>query len=227
MARRPCEIHHGSREARRQKVDFLGKEMNKPELIIFDLGRVLVDFDFKKVVRELKKHTSFSEKEIRHYFETTPLWDAFERGVVRPRPFFKQISTDLHLKDLRFDVFKPFWNDIFTVKEDTLAVVEKLRGHYRLAILSNVNEMHWNHIKEKHAFMAWFDHPIASYAVGLRKPEHAIYHKALEIAGGIHPSKAIFFDDLETHILGAREAGLRAHQFTTAAQLIKDLEGLL
>ena len=201
--------------------------MNKPELIIFDLGRVLVDFDFKKVIRELKKHTRFSEKEIQHYFETTPLWDAFERGTVRPQPFFKQLSKELELRDLNFEQFKPFWNDIFTVKQDTIAVLEKLRGRYRLAILSNVNEMHWGHIVEKHAFISWFDHPIASYAIGLRKPEHAIYHKALQIAGNIPAGKAMFFDDVKDHITAAREVGIRAHLFTTAEQLIKDLDGVL
>ncbi len=201
--------------------------MNKPELIIFDLGRVLVDFDFKKVVRDLKKHTRLSEQEIRHYFETTPLWDAFERGKVRPHAFFKQLAQDLELKGLTFDTFKPFWNDIFTEKEESIAILKKLKGHYRLALLSNVNELHWNHVVEKHAFIGWFDHPIASYAIGLRKPEHAIYHKALEIAGNVSPSKAMFFDDVQAHIIGAREVGIRAHQFTDAAQLIKDLDGIL
>ena len=201
--------------------------MNKPDLIIFDLGRVLVDFDFKKVIRELQKHTHRPEAEIRHYFETTPLWDAFERGTVRPHAFFKQVVRDLSLEGLTFDTFKPFWNDIFTEKLDSLAVLQKLRGHYRLALLSNVNEMHWEYIIERHPFMSWFDHPIASYAVGLRKPEHAIYHKALSIAGGIAPSKAMFFDDVQTHVIGAREIGIRAHQFTTAEQLTQDLDGIL
>ncbi len=118
-------------------------------------------------------------------------------------------------------------NEIFTEKKDTLAVLEKLRGKYRLAILSNVNQMHWEHIVEKHSFISWFDHPIASYAVGLRKPEHAIYRKVLEIAGNVPASKAGSLDDLEPHILAAREVGLRTHQFTTAEQLAKDLKGIL
>ena len=61
-----------------------GAIMNKPELIIFDLGRVLVDFDFRLVIKRLKRYTHFSEKEIRRYFMQTPLWDAFERGEVEP-----------------------------------------------------------------------------------------------------------------------------------------------
>src|ERR1700733_4666508 len=137
MAARSSKVHHGFSKAGHKKIDLFGKEMSKPELIIFDLGRVLVDFDFKKVVGNLKKHTARSEKEIRHFFETTPLWDAFERGTIRPRPFFKQMAEELELEGLTFPAFKPYWNDIFTEKKDTLAVLEKLRGKYHLAILSN------------------------------------------------------------------------------------------
>jgi FMN phosphatase YigB (HAD superfamily) len=201
--------------------------MSKPDLIIFDLGRVLLDFDFKKVVRTLKKHTSLSEPEIRRYFETTPLWDAFERGNVSPRAFFKQLSHELDLKNLHFDQFALFWNDIFTEMHESVAILAKLKGRYKLALLSNVNQMHYEHVVAKHAFLSWFDHPIASYAVGLRKPEPAIYHKALKISGGISPGKAMFFDDVESHIIAARQVGIRAHQFINAQQLIKDLEGVL
>ena len=51
--------------------------------------------------------------------------------------------------------------------------------------------------------------------------------KALQMAGGIAPAKAIFFDDVQAHVIGAREVGIRAHQYTTAKQLIKDLDGIL
>ena len=136
-----------------------------------------------------------------------------------------------HLKfpndDLSFRDFSPFWNDIFTEMPESIAVLQKLKGRYRLALLSNVNQMHYEHIVKHHAFITWFDHPIASYAVGLRKPEKAIYHKVLEIAGGIPAGKAMFFDDVEAHITAAREVGIRAHQFKDAAQLVKDLDGIL
>ena len=183
----------------------------KPELIIFDLGRVLVDFDFKKVVRGLKKHTHLSEQQIRHYFETTPLWDAFERGAIRPRAFFKQMSKDLELQGLVFPSFEPLWNDIFTEMEESVAILKKLKGRYRLALLSNVNPMHWEHVVKRHSFMTLFDYPIASYTVGLRKPGHAIYHKALKISGNVAPGKAMFFDDVKEKTSPRRAKWVSAH----------------
>jgi epoxide hydrolase-like predicted phosphatase len=200
--------------------------MITPRLIIFDLGRVLVDFNFRKVVRQLKRHTSLSEKEIHRYFMQTPLWDAFERGTVEPKDFFSQVTKDLGIKNLRFAEFVPLWNLIFTEKPDSLSVLARLRGRYRIALLSNVNIMHWDHLNATHDFMKWFDHPIASYAVQQRKPEPDIYRTTLQIAG-VTPSQAVFIDDMENNVLAARALGIRAHQFIDARQLIRDLDEIL
>src|SRR5207302_7492990 len=131
-----------------KKVDFSGQKMSKPELIIFDLGRVLVDFDFRLVIRRLKRFTEFSEKEIRRYFMQTPLWDAFERGEVEPKDFFSQLSKGLKLKKLTFKEFTPMWNSIFTEKHDSVSILARLKGRYRIALLSNVNILHWEHVIE-------------------------------------------------------------------------------
>jgi epoxide hydrolase-like predicted phosphatase len=200
--------------------------MTKPELIIFDLGRVLVDFDFRKVVRRLKRYTKLSEKEIRAYFYQTPLWDTFERGDVEPKEFFLQIAKELKLQKLTFKEFAPIWNTIFTEKHDTVSILSRLRGQYRIALLSNVNILHWEHVGETHDFIQWFDHPIASCNVGCRKPEADIYRLTLQCAG-VSPQQAVFIDDVEAHILAARSLGIRAHQFINAQQLIRDLDGIL
>ena len=52
-----------------------------------------------------------------------------------------------------------------------VSILQRLRGRYRIACLSNVNMMHWDYIRETHDFIEWFDHPIASWAVGQRKPD--------------------------------------------------------
>src|SRR5207302_11250212 len=93
----------------------------KPQLIIFDLGRVLVDFDFRLVIKRLKRYTAFSGKDIRRYFLQTPMWGAFERGEVGPKDFFLRLSKDLQLQRLTFQHFAPIWNSIFTETYDTVS----------------------------------------------------------------------------------------------------------
>src|SRR5688500_5202981 len=184
--------------------------MGQFELIIFDLGNVLLDFDFKKVVRGLQRHSPKTEEQIRHYFASTTLWDQFERGHVTPDAFFNALQKDLQLKDLSFQDFIPLWNDIFVEKTDTISILEQLRGRYRLAMISNVNPMHWEHVKTQHAFMSWFDYPMASYAVGFRKPEPEIFLLMLKQAG-VQPSQAVCIDDISSHIDAASSLGIRGH----------------
>lgn len=200
--------------------------MTETDLIIFDLGRVLVDFDFKRVIRNLKKFTPLTEKQIRDYFGRTPLWDAFERGQVAPGVFFARLQKELKLTDLTFEQFAPLWNSIFTEKHDTVTILRELRAHYRIAMLSNVNVLHWEYILSRHTFMNWFDHPIASYAVGYRKPDAEIFRIVLRQAG-IPPQRAVFIDDVESHIHAAKSVGIRAYQFINAQQLRRDLGEIL
>jgi glucose-1-phosphatase len=200
--------------------------MSEPDLIIFDLGRVLVDFDFRKVIHGLKRYSSLSEEQIRRFFMQTPLWDAFERGTLQPRDFFIQLSRELRLEHLTYKGFLPLWNRIFTEKKDTVSILRRLRRRYRTALLSNVNVLHWDYIRAQHGFMDWFDHSIASFEVGQRKPESAIFRTALKIAR-VTPARAVFIDDVKSHVLAARAVGLRAHQFIDAQKLIKDLDGIL
>ena len=200
--------------------------MTGVRLIIFDLGRVLVDFDFDAVVRGLKRHTSLSEPQILRYFETTPLWDRFERGGITAPLFFKELQKNLKLKNLSFEKFSLLWNHIFTEKHDTVALLRQLRSRYRMAMLSNVNIMHWQHILSRHAFMHWFDHPLASYATGHRKPDAEIFRVVLRQAG-VPPQQSIFIDDVESHVRAAQALGIRAYRFVNATQLRRDLAEIL
>jgi putative hydrolase of the HAD superfamily len=179
-----------------------------------------------KVVRGLKKHSPHSASEIRHFFKTTPLWDRFERGTISEMDFFQALSKQLKLEGLHFGPFMKLWNDIFKEIPESIEILKRLRKTYRLAMISNVNPMHWKHVRKSHSFMHWFDHPIASYAVGHRKPELEIYLLTLRKAK-VDPAKAVFIDDVKEHVTAARSIGIRAHQFVSAKRLRKDLGSIL
>src|SRR4029077_17158089 len=100
---------------------------------------------------------------------------------------------------------------------DTVAILRQLRGRYRLAMISNVNLMHWEHIRNGQAFMNWFDLLIASYAVGRRKPDLEIHRLTLRQMG-VSPERALFIDDVLSHVHAARSLGIRSHQFHNASK---------
>jgi len=55
-----------------------------------------------------------------------------------------------------------------------------------------------------------FDIVVDSSAVGMRKPNPAIYHHTLELMGSVAPASAVFLDDVDSNLVGARAAGLQA-----------------
>jgi putative hydrolase of the HAD superfamily len=66
---------------------------------------------------------------------------------------------------------------------------------------------------------------LSSCYVGLRKPEPAMYRRALDIFG-TPPPRVLFIDDREENVAGGAAAGMKAIQFTGQSALSKDLERL-
>lgn len=193
------------------------------KLFIFDLGKVLVDFDFQKVFRGLAPHTPRTPRELHDFFHSTPLWDAFERGHMTPLEFFKRLREQLDL-DMTFAQFEPVWNDIFSEIPETIELLKTLKTRMPVHLISNVNAMHYEFLEERCEFLSLFDARFPSYQVGLRKPEGAIFHLALKHAG-VKPHEAIFIDDTPMHVHGARKVGIHSIVFHNTKQLKHDLNG--
>ena len=108
-------------------------------------------------------------------------------------------------------------------------LIDRLRLHYRIAFLSNSNEVHAEVIPKK--FGALFDRDdrlIFSHRFRCAKPDLEMFQRALEIIGAL-PSQAALVDDLLENVLAARAVGMTAFQFRDTFQLESDLKsaGLL
>src|ERR1017187_6408532 len=81
--------------------------------VIFDLGRVLIDFDFGRGYRALEGVSPYGAREIPRRLAASGLVQRFETGLVEPRDFVAQLSTvlDLHVD---YDQFCRLWSSIFT-----------------------------------------------------------------------------------------------------------------
>ena len=65
-----------------------------------------------------------------------------------------------------------------------------------------------------------------SYEEGMMKPDAAFYQLACTRLG-VAPHEAVFLDNLDECVVGARDAGLAAVLYTNAAQAIADMQNLL
>jgi putative hydrolase of the HAD superfamily len=195
----------------------------KIESILFDMGKVILDFNFETGVQALHAACSISRDRLEEV-----LWDEncirrYERGEISTRDFHAYLCETADLK-LDLAGFCRTWSSVFLpdliVSEDLLRV---LKQKYPLILVSNTNEVHIDFIRANYGFLDFFDHHVLSYEVGSLKPEREIFEQAIAVAG--YPPEALFFtDDREENIVAANELGMRAHQFRSQAQLVNALQ---
>jgi putative hydrolase of the HAD superfamily len=102
------------------------------------------------------------------------------------------------------------------------ALLQKLKNKYRVFLLSNTNESHWQFLDNKYAVSRHFEELVLSYEVGHSKPQPQIYQEVLKRAG-VTAEKALFIDDLETNILAGAELGMNVIHFKNQPQLEDEL----
>jgi FMN phosphatase YigB (HAD superfamily) len=195
----------------------------KIEALLFDLGKVLIDFNFETGVQALHASCSIS----RDQFEEV-LWDetwirSYERGEISTVQFYEYLrrTANLSMPLLRF---RETWSSVFLpglmVSEKLIA---SLKRNYPLILVSNTNEAHFEFVRSKYRVVDYFDHHVLSYKVGSLKPDRRIFEQA--IAKANRPAETLFFiDDREENIVAARQFGIKTHQFKSEAGLVVALQ---
>ena len=195
----------------------------KIEAILFDLGKVLIDFNFETGVQALHSACSISRTHLDQV-----LWDAdwiqrYERGEISTSEFYNYLCETADLS-MDLPAFCETWSSVFLpdliVSEELLRI---LKTKYPLILVSNTNEAHIDFVRSNYRVLEYFDHHIYSYEVGSLKPDRKIFEEAIKISG--HPAGALFFtDDRPENISAAAQLGMRAHQFKTEPQLVAALQ---
>ena len=196
--------------------------MNGLKAIIFDLGRVIVPFDFTRGYRLMEPLCSYPAADIPKRLSTTDLVTRFESGTIEPEDFVRQISEVLELR-ATYPEFCDIWSSVFL--PETLvpeSLLEGLKKRYRLILLSNTNAIHFEMIRKNYPLLRHFDAFVLSYRVGAMKPARAIYERAVEEAG-CKPEECFFTDDIAEYVNGARAVGIDGVQFESREQLEREL----
>jgi putative hydrolase of the HAD superfamily len=189
--------------------------------IIFDLGKVLVPFDFRLGYRALEPHCPYPMEEIRSRIAATGLVEPLEKGLIAPRDFVARLSKALELR-IDYDAFCRIWSCIFTGQLIPDTVLESLAGRYRLLLLSNTNEIHFEMIRENYTLLRHFHDLVLSYEVHAMKPEPEIFRAAVERAG-CRPEECFYTDDIGAFVEAGRREGLDAVQFESPEQIEREM----
>ena len=168
--------------------------MNNSPVVVFDLGKVLVDFDYSIAARKVAARSTRSLIQLVALLSTSPLIVQYECGHVTRREFFEQILDAVGFRgDL--EEFGGYFADIFTEMPAMIALHAQLRARgIPTYIFSNTNDLAIEHIQKNFPFYRNFDGYIYSYEVRAMKPDARIY-AAMEKLCGRSGADIIYLDD--------------------------------
>lgn len=192
--------------------------------MLFDLGRVLIDFDHGISAGKIAALTRRPVGDIYDFFFASALVQDFEAGKIAPEYFFFRVRDALDL-EIGFGEFAEIWNDIFFIRPHNRRVYElarRLRRTHIVALLSNVNLLHFQYLRRRFPVFDVFDYIFASYEMGCVKPDPRIYALALE-ALGCAPQEVFYTDDRPELIAAASGLGIRSFVYSGIARLEADL----
>ncbi|MCW8824781.1 MAG: HAD family phosphatase [Ignavibacteriaceae bacterium] len=195
----------------------------KYSAIVFDLGNVLIPFDFKKALIKLDQVENGLGDRFNNFFKANyNLHREFEKGKISDQDFIKRMLT---IVDHKIDesTFCKYYADIFSLNEDVISLLPVLKKNYKLFLLSNTDSIHKKYGWEKYEFLKNFDRLILSFEVGWVKPEEKIY-RAVEEASGFSSQEHLFIDDIQEYVDGAKNIGWDAVQFVNYQKLLNDLK---
>jgi putative hydrolase of the HAD superfamily len=177
---------------------------------LFDIGRVLLDFDFESSLARLLPPTCDGAHErLSRLLERK---DEFEAGAVDPESYINWALGILG-SDAGHDGFREAWRRIFTPNEPMWQEVRRLNsaGH-RLILFSNTNAIHCPWMFEAFPGFSHFHGAVLSFEVGAIKPDPPIYQHAID-AHALDPTTTLYIDDLADNIATGREFGFHCHQY--------------
>jgi glucose-1-phosphatase len=190
--------------------------------VIFDLGKVIIPFDFARGYQGLGGICGLPISEIRSRIAATDLVQRFETGLVEPADFVAQLSALLEMQ-IGYDQFCKIWSSIFL--PDPLlpeSLLEGLSRRYRLLLLSNTNAIHFEMLEKTYPLLRHFHDRILSHRVRAMKPSPEIYRAAIASAA-CAPAEIFFTDDIADYVAAARREGIDAVQFESCAQIEREL----
>ena len=178
-------------------------------VLIFDLGKVLVDFDYTIAAQKIAARSAKAPADLHAFLGSSPLLVDYESGRLTRQDFYAAVVDAIGFRgDLA--EFGSYFADIFAEMPAMTALHAELRGRgFKTFIFSNTNDLAIEHVRRNFPFFANFDGYIFSYEVGGLKPQPEIY-AAMEKMTGKRGADLIYIDDRAENIAAGAARGWRA-----------------
>jgi len=188
---------------------------------LLDLGNTVIKLAYERVLENLCKDAAISRDALVELFEKPGSYRDLERGAITFDEFYDFLRDRAGYRGSLHD-FRTIWTDFFDGPMPGIEeVLDRVRERYRVAFLSNSNEVHAEVIPRQYAgLFRKDDRFVFSHRFKCAKPDPEFFSRSLEVVGAL-PQQAVFVDDLLENVLAARSLGLRAFQFRDSPTLMR------
>ncbi len=190
--------------------------MTKVRTVVFDLGKVLLDFDYGKSARLFAARSKVSATDVEKLINHTPLLYRYETGLMTREEFYREVTAGSGFEGT-IEEFGPIFADIFDPIPQMVELHATLRKRgIPTFIFSNTNDLAIGHIRQKYPFFNNFDGYILSYEHGAMKPTAKLY-EVVERETGRRGAEIIYLDDRAENVDAGAARGWQAVLHETPA----------
>lgn len=178
--------------------------------LLFDIGNVLVTFDFSRASRRVAEKSRFDADTVLKV--VSDIKDELEGGRMDEDAFFALAMERIGYSGTREEL-EHAWCDIFAINEPMLQTLRGLPGGVRLLLLSNTNGPHKRWLLQQYPeIFERFEGGVFSHEARCMKPHDEIYRRVLEDFQ-LEPEKTFYIDDLLANIEAGRRWGLHSFHY--------------
>jgi putative hydrolase of the HAD superfamily len=193
--------------------------------ILFDFGNVIGFFDHRRATRQFAQLSDMPEGEMLEAIYDGPLEHDFESGRISGDTFLTKVCELIGYRGPIEQLAAKFV-DIFTPNAPAIELIPKLAKSHRLVLCSNTNELHSAKFRQAYADTLLHFHALGmSWQAGVRKPHSEFFHYCLRLAE-CEPDEAVFVDDVEINVEGARAIGIPGIVYEPGMDLVAELKQL-
>jgi FMN phosphatase YigB (HAD superfamily) len=167
--------------------------------VVFDLGKVLVDFDYSIAARRIAAQSKMTVEELTQFGLQSALLMRYELGLLTTEQFHKAICDGTGFCG-GIQEFGEMFGDIFTPIDPMIQLHAALRQQgFPTFLFSNTNELAVRHIRRHFPFFGHFTGHVLSYEHGAMKPEAKLY-ELVEAQSGCQGAELLYLDDRPENI---------------------------
>jgi putative hydrolase of the HAD superfamily len=195
--------------------------------IVFDMGMVLVEFDWPNYLKRLPIEPHIKELMVQEALGNAEVWNEHDRGVLSDEEFIAFACRNKPEIEQGLRMYMEGVGAIITEYDYSKEWLHTLKEQgYGIYILSNYGAAPYRYAREHFTYFDEADGIVVSSDVKMIKPEDGIYRYLLDTYH-LKPEETVFLDDREDNIATARRLGMKGILFENYEQAKAELEILL